>query len=240
MLIELQHRKKALMIRPIFLAAILAASTLAAETPQAPTVDSSGIPLKDVWALDMPGTRDVRELEKDLWKQSFSQSFLEESLSIKVQRILTKRLKPDEQAPPAFLVERTGLSALRQVVEQLELYEKDPRGKRPAVAEVPAHKELSLVFFSYARGRYVELDRVLKSENRIRIDYHYVAHQSTDVTSHFAIIPVGKLEAGTGKVLIERLPPVHQDGERVTVLNDGHKSVCSSFTFEVKEDVDRD
>lgn len=198
------------------------------------TCHTGEIPLKEIWALGMPGTKNVRDLEKDLWEQNTSRDFMKQSLCIKAQKLLMKRLKPDEQAPPAFFVEGTGLDALRQLVNQLEKYEKS-EGEHPAVAKVPAHKELSLVFFSYGGGRYIHLDSVKQGGNRIGIDYHEVAHQSKDVTSHFAIIPVGKLEPGPGKVLIDQLPPVHQEGARVTVLKDSYKTVCSPFTFEVEE-----
>ncbi len=223
------------MFRPVLVVALLTGMACAEVPPQRGAANARVIPLNEIWAYKMPGTRNVRELERPLADRVSSREFLEQSQSIKFQRLLMKRLEKDEVAPRAFFVRGTKLQALQNAVSEFEA-RTNPQYKVPAKITVPANVELSLVFFSYACGRYVHLDRVVRNENRFLIDYRYVGHISTDTTSHFAIIPVGRLEPGPGKVLVERLPPVHQDGERITVLNDGHKRVCQSFNFEVQDD----
>ncbi len=108
------------------------------------------------------------------------------------------RTEEHAKAGPCFLVAGEGKEALRNAASVLV------DGKPPAKS-LPAGKEVSLVFYSYAAPGYVCIRSVRHSDNRITIRYEIILHQSAQVTVHFALIPLGKLPAGPIKVEIDEL-----------------------------------
>ena len=62
------------------------------------------------------------------------------------------------------------------------------------------------MFYCYEYGRYVRLDNVSQSGSKVKIRYHFIAHNTGNMSTHFALIPLGKMSAGTTQVEIEQLP----------------------------------
>ena len=197
--------------------------------------DAEPIPLEQIWAHGMPGTRDVRELEpkRDTSKLSRSE-LLKGSLVLQIVQSLSSREWPKqgEQAGPAFAVEGVGREALANA--QIFLANRGKVIEGPSARWFPADTDLSLVFYSYSCTRYVRIVSVDQNDNQVIVKYRFVSHLSANMTTHFALIPLGKLQPGAVRVTIEQMPPVNEFGMEDTPLRNSRKYVCESTSFGIK------
>lgn len=194
------------------------------------------IPIKEVWAYQMPGTRDVRDLEPDKFgpqirKLSTAEQLKKSEKSLASQ-ILSKLefIKPGQKADQGFAVTGIRADALREAAAVLS------RKKKPQTS-FPANSELSVVFFSHLSGYYVHLDKVEKQPGLVVISYQFVPHETRNLTKHFALIPLGRLPSGNVSVDIKRLPMQKkfidagfQEADRLA-----ESQVAQSFRFTVTE-----
>jgi hypothetical protein len=188
---------------------ILALLTLLAHAmanePRKETAKIVEIPLKDIWAYQMPGTRDARELEPDKFGPQIRKLSTAEQLRITDKSLMNQigtqlqHDKPGQSARQAFAVARTGVDALREAAAVLS-------GKKKPQASFGANTNVSLVFFSYSSGYYVYLNKVELQPGLVVISYRFVPHETKEMTSHFALIPLGRLQPGEVKVDIKRSP----------------------------------
>ncbi len=202
---------------------ISAVSVAFALAEEAPVV----IPLKEIWAEDMPGTRNVRELEKVPPKLSNEELF-RHSLVEQVKLPLRKGLP--KAAGNGFAVAGTGLEALRGARDVLTNNKHRP-------GKLPRDDELSLIFYSYSVGTYVHLVSVDREKHVFTIKWRFVSHATLEATAHFALIPAGRLEPGTYNVNVVQLPL--RTGDRAARSRAIEKSlveriVCQPFSFEIK------
>jgi hypothetical protein len=185
------------------------------------------IPLKHIWALDMPRTRNVRDLEKVPPNLS-NEELYKQSLVEQIQRPLRKIRS--EAAGQGFVVLGTGVQALKGARDVFTNTREPP-------AAIPKGEELSIFFYSYLSGAYVHLDSVYREHGRITIRWRFITHMTLDTTAHFALIPIGKLSAGKHQVDIVQLPLQMQDrGARSQPIEkkEVNRIVCHSFSFRVK------
>ncbi|MDZ4659054.1 MAG: hypothetical protein SH868_15885 [Bythopirellula sp.] len=191
------------------------------------------IPLDQIWALDMPGTKDVHDLEpnQDALKGMTATELIEKSLVGNTRWLLNANRRPPygSQGERGFVVAATGLEALKQANAVLSK-------EKPRREIFSAGEELTLVFFSYSCGRDVRLDGVSRSGRKITVKYHFYAHSYSQSTTHFALVPIGKFSAGNVKVKIERMPDESLTGQS-SPMDQGRvrQTVCESFTFGVEE-----
>lgn len=144
----------------------------------AETVEKEGsdaIPLNHIWALQMPGTQDIRKLDP------------EDAKRIRVW--LTERTAERAEAGPCFFVEGEGKEALANAAKALV-------DDEPRLTSIPAGKNVSLVFYAYAAPGYVHVKSVHHSDEDVTVKYRVVTHETSNATVHFAIIPLGKLSPG--------------------------------------------
>jgi hypothetical protein len=163
------------------------------------------IPLNQVWAHEMPGTRDVRELEPDVFgegaiKLSRQQRARREKNSL-LNRIgsLIPFARDSVVTRPGFAVSSTGLEALQNAEAKLA---KDANPGRT----FSTHENVSIFFFSYSFGAYVHLQHIERRGKLIEISYRFVPHETKQMTAHFAIIQLGTLPGGQYRVNMVRLP----------------------------------
>jgi hypothetical protein len=124
------------------------------------------IPLSEIWALDIPGTKDILKLEnREKFRGMKVADLIKNSLVENTKSVLSSRHWParGQSAGGGFVVVGTGLEALKEANAVLV-----KKKERPDT--LPAGKELTLVFYSYMSGRYVRLDRVVKSNRDIKIE----------------------------------------------------------------------
>ncbi|BBO31565.1 hypothetical protein [Lacipirellula parvula] len=190
------------------------------------TAAAEEIPLKSIWALDMPGTQDIRKLDPPREKQPESvQEFIKSSLVERTAQTLNSdKLTRNGGTGRGFVVAATGVEALKQSHDVLAK-------EAERVDSVPAGEELSLVFYSYSSGQYVHLEQVERDGETITVKYRNVPHRTLDMSPHIALIPLGELSAGKYRVKVEELPPK----EKTDTPQKTRHVVCDSFSFVVSK-----
>lgn len=169
------------------------------------------IPLKSIWARYMPGTQNVRELSPEL----------SDDLAVWLMRQSTK----GRNAGKCFLVPGEGKAALQGAVDVLMGGEKRPTKL--------AGQEASLVFYSYSAPGVVTIYSIEREKQEITVRFKVTTHDEALSTTHFALIPLGKLPAGKFEVEIVEIEPdtPYRNKERT------QSAVCKSCTIEVEEGV---
>lgn len=191
--------------------AVLASSTAVAEE----------IPLKDIWAYGMPGTNALQDgLPRAVSPESPLVEGIRKSLGV---------LPPKDEAGKGFVVVGTGSTALEKAHRVLAKSEAKPRA-------VTAKDDVSVVFFAHQGGNYVHLNKVIRKGQKIVIHYAFVPHVTSEVSEHFAIIPIGKLNPGKATVEIIRDPDSKVLGNNVPdIPKAAEKSISKSFSFVVTD-----
>lgn len=146
------------------------------------------IPLDEIWAWQMPGTRPIDNL---LNRDDSNSS--DAKLVRDIRRVLADRPQIPRRA---FAVCGAGLEALRNAHAVFA-------GTKPS-SSFPVGSDISIVFFSYQAGTYVHLIEIERRDDVISVGYRFVPHRTTELTSHFALIPLSDLEVGQYSVKIIR------------------------------------
>jgi hypothetical protein len=192
------------------------------------------IPLKEIWAFNMPGTHDVRELEPDKFGAALANRSSREQLRIMRQSLTSQILsrvqfnKPGQKAARGFTVVGNGADALREA-HAVIADRKMPR------ESFPAGSDLSAVFFSHEFGYYVHVQKVEREADRVTIWYRFVPHETKELTRHFALIPLGSFSPGEVQVEIKRSLDKEGRGPDTSAES---RVVAQSFRFQVKADND--
>jgi len=178
------------------------------------------IPLDQLWASNMPGTRDIQSLDWEQLRNPYrplrtgTLDFLE-------------RLGKDK-AEPGFVVAGTGQEALIASRKKL------PKGEKPSNS-IPFGTEISIVYFSHRYVSSIDLHRVERRGNIIDVRYRFDVFGLDSLSARTALIPLGKLPAGKYRVNIIEIPPVKYQELPASMLVETHLRVCQSFTFIVEE-----
>ncbi len=198
------------------LAFVLCCSISYAEPP-----DEKGkkmeIPLSEIWANNIPGTKEIGRLAKQDPRLTGITSAL--------------GFPPKEEAKPAFAVQGKGLDALREAHAVIV----DKRKSRDTFA---AGSDVSVVFFAHETRSYVHLHKVERQGNNVNVSWRFVPHETEDMTRHVALISLGKLPSGKYRVNIIRsaMPQKYIDlGFRPTSDEVARRIVCGPFSFTVSE-----
>jgi hypothetical protein len=197
------------------------------------------IPLSEIWALDMPGTRDVRELEpeveaakeriKSLPAEQREEQFMrlfKNSLIGQIRQSL--KLTADKNEGSGFAVSSPEpLKAARDVLT----------GETKRTVSFAAGSDITAVFFSRQSNALVQIYHVERRANVIEIRYRFVPHEDAYVSEHFALIPLGKLPSRIYQVKV-LLGPMQQKylvaGVKQITSAQAAKFVSQSFKFEVQ------
>lgn len=206
----------------------LIGSTAAAETTNQLSAPSSQkhvevveVPLDNVWAFRMPGTRDVAGMIRDSHSLLFDQ----------IRGTLSTLPEKGSKAKPSFVVAGDDLAALKAAKEVLA------DGKPPRTS-FRSDEELHVFFFSRLCFVYVHLDSVQRSKSNIEIRYSFVPHDQSVMTEHFALIPLGRLPRGEYRIDIIRSPVSSKliaQGYVPTSDAVADSTVCKSSEFEVTD-----
>jgi hypothetical protein len=193
-------------MRPVLLTALALISSLGLSRC---ALAQTEIPLKDVWAHLMRGTRDIRELSKE------DIAAIRETLSNGTQK--------QAEAGPCFIVFGDEKEALRRARKMIVDDEKP-------VTSLRSDGAAWLVFYSYAAPGYVCLESVSQSEGKVIVQYEVLIHATANATQHFALIPLGKLPAGELNVEIAEVvsDTPYSNHEKT------ERSVCDSCTFVIE------
>jgi hypothetical protein len=190
-------------------------------------VRAEEIPLKDIWAEGIPGTRNVRDLQ--YVPEPRSRAARQLSLVEQFKSPLRRGLPPDA-AGKGFAVSGTGLAALQAASDVMT-----GKSKRPA--KLPADQDITVVIYSHLFGASFRLDSVDQGGKVITVKWHFETHSAPMSTAHFALIPLGKLAPGKYEVSMVELPLRTGDrGARSEPIpkKQIRSVVCQSFQFTVK------
>jgi hypothetical protein len=209
---ERGRQSEALLMRLIILALAvtveLASLAVADEEPVR-------IPLKEIWAYEMPGTLDINQLD-----QGRAQKELVEPLLANIEENWAN--------DRGSAVPGEGLEALRAFYK-IKLKEREP-------ALLSKKLPISIVFYTRLLYPYVHLHSIAKERNVVTIRYHLIPHRTADSTQHIALIPLGKLCPGKYVVKLERLP---MDGSKEFGLpepsQEQERKICKPFSFTVTQ-----
>jgi hypothetical protein len=168
------------------------------------------IPLKEIWGFGMPETRDARTLDDEQ-----STPLVEE-----IQRALSR-----DDTGPGFVVVGTREQALINAHKVLT----SKTWKEPD-ARLTSDTELSLVFYARLSARHVWVNNVRRNGSKIVVKYEAITHETRDLTTHFALIPLTDLPAGKYDVIFQEMPTLTPGG---TAAKKAPEIVCKSFSFEV-------
>ncbi len=191
---------------------------LLAETTAQP--EEREIPLKDIWALHMPGTIDLAKIDNAVASREMAS----------IRQLLSRPPAEGKDGKAGFVVLGRPMDALHEAHAVLV------DGKK-ALDTIPKDNLSSVVFFSHEFGRYVHVQSVERRGNDIEIKYKFVPHKSKELTEHFALIPLGKLPAGTMRVNILQTPMPKElvvAGWKPISADTARRVVCNSFSFVVK------
>jgi hypothetical protein len=208
--------------------------------------DVKQIPLSQIWAYNMPSTRDVQELEPEAYGRearslSEAEQFERINKSIIQQIRLSLQLEPDTDAQgrtikrepgKAFAVVGTGKEALIEAKAILS-------GRKEPQNTFPAKSKLSIVFHSLEAGSYVHLTSVERMDNRIIIHFQFVPHFTAVVSSHFALIPVVDLPSGKIEVQIVQEPMKDEYGVGKGLEPNAEwqeQVICKPFSFTIEQE----
>lgn len=205
--------------------ALLVGSTNADETEKPIT-----IPLDQIWAFRMPGTKDIAALEPDNTPKVEHGHLVGE-----IRRALANVPPKGSTARACFAVVGTGLEALRAahavLVDNVQPAEEFRKGD-----------EICVVFLSYQFGKYVHLKNVERRGSLFEVQYEFVPHRTEQVTEHFALVPLGPLPSGEYRVTVSQQPMRKEyivAGFKPVSDADAKRIVCHSFSFAVTNTEDQ-
>jgi hypothetical protein len=213
------------MARAVFFAALFFVAGCDTSPPSSASSAPAGvhIPLKDIWAWGMPGTKDVRDLDSD-----------QKPLIWKIDKALNRNpfdLPPDQRdAGSAFALAGTEASVLQDAAAILA-------GEKKADERFSTEDDVWVCFYSLPLGSSVHIRDVELTGNVVKVSFVFFAHKTKAITSHFALVPLGKLTSGKYSVEIVQMPMDTSDFLLMKKLDKDidkeaeRKYVCKPFSF---------
>lgn len=186
------------------------------------------IPLKSIWAANMPGARNIRELEPRTKGDNREFGPLMHTIYRTMQGGRSGQSWGRPDAGPGFPVPGEGIAALNAAYDILS--DNDERPTKVSAGEV------SVVFFARQSGQYCYLEKVEREGNVIALTYRFHAHRTANITGHFALIPLGTLKPGEYEVRMEQLQVARPTGEASGLIEGERlkRTVSEPFSFEVQ------
>ena len=164
---------------------------------ESPSDKTKIIPLDKIWAYEMPGTRDIKALSKNVPADELDMRLMNAVLELSYHR--AERMKFKDVARPGFAVSGSRRSALHAAFAVFI----DWGARRE---EFSSGDEITIVFFSDPISRYlVQLQQVEREDNEIEILYQLKPGIGGRNYSNFALIPLGKLRVGEYRVEMRQL-----------------------------------
>jgi hypothetical protein len=165
---------------------------------ESPSEKAKTISLDTIWANEMPGTRDIHTLSKNVPMDELDMRLMNAVLELSYHR--AERMKFKDVARPGFAVSGSGRSALHAAFAVFI----DWGARRE---DFSSGDEITIVFFSEPVSRYlVQFQQVERKDNEIEIRYQLKPDIGGRNYTNFALIPLGKLPVGKYVVAMRQLP----------------------------------
>ncbi len=175
-------------MRIFLMAAVLALLHVVLAIAAEPNAAATAVPVEAIWALDMPGTRDIRELDAP---------------ADPIVETVVKEISEIRRHDCCYAVRGEGGDALRDFLRVRTRVENWHR--------LPAAEPISLVFFTRPTHDAVVVDRVERTGARFRLFFRFAPRDAADASPGLAVIPVGRLPIGQYAVTPERVPAKAED-----------------------------
>ena len=199
------------------------------ETPSAsdaaPARGATIVPLDQIWALNNPGTQDVHKIDP----ANFELGDVKQSPTVDAIKMSLAHRRREEKSGEAFVVVGTPSDAVQQAAAVLV------KGEKAAAAVSPG-TEINLIFYSKMSGRYVHITSVEQLAQTITVKYRFVSHPTMEMTTQFAVIPLGVLDEGEYEVKITQLPAIDTTGGAAKPLPNPENIVCQDVSFRVERE----
>lgn len=200
------------------------------------------IPLDRIWALDMPGTRDINEYRDEDKPQQPGEEAWQRVLS-SIRKTLAHKRR-DKLAMPSFAVVAGGdrhevVLARDGIRKGIPLFGEPDNARRNTPLfndSFFSTDELSVVFYSYTSPYVIEFERIERRGAVIDIRYRFVPGIPPGSMVHFAMIPLGKLSVGEYRVEISQssMEQKYVDaGFKPVSDKQASRIVCQPFSFNV-------
>lgn len=193
------------------------------------------IPLKEVWALDMPGMRPINELEPGERIGAAKMAYGPLTMGILEYAQVGRHSHGRRIGPngPGMAVAGRDLAALETAHALLT-------GKQKPATSISG--EVTIVFHTIAAAPFIRLDSGQRRGKTITIAYHFYFTPTLEGHSPFALIPVGELEPGKYDVRFHENSYETADRREKVARKDTSRLVrevvCKDFSFEVTKPVD--
>ena len=201
----------------------LASNILILQIREQPDPTDRVIPLSDVWALDMPGTRPMNRVMKG---DPPVYEAPEGQLVEEIRRALDYDPSKHPTAEPGFAVAGEGMEALHDAHAVLV------GGRHPREA-FRSDDVVSVVFYSHLYGSYVHLNQIAVRGKIVDVTFRVVPHLTREVTNHIAIIPLGRLPKG--RIQVDVQLELSAEASRLDVGEVTGRIVSRSFLFSVAD-----
>ncbi|MCI0334546.1 MAG: hypothetical protein L0228_15115 [Planctomycetes bacterium] len=206
-------------VRALIVALLLTANA-SAQTPSDES-EAVTIPLEEIWAYGMPGTRKIEDIARLSDMRSLGPIF--ESWFNR-----SEKMKFKDVARAGFAVSGSDVSALRAALAVFS--EKEKPQKR-----FSSEDKVTIVFFSEpCGGNHVRIEQVERVDNHIEIQYWLEPYFERTLSQTFALIPLGKLPPARYDVEMRQLPRDHKYirlGLNPTDEDWSAKVLCKPFKF---------
>ncbi len=196
------------------------------------------IPLDEVWTNEMPGTRNVFDLEPTPGSKRWATLSQEERTRPRkllwepIVNSLMERAGKRETIGAGFAVKSNDLEALRAAHGVL-VDGKEPRESFAVGSDV------TLVFFSYpSDGYHIHLKRIERHDDEIAIQYDLKPYFERYLSMGFALIPLGKLPVGKYRCIPTQIAMEPRFAAMVKKSLDEDWSfqfVCKPFFFSITD-----
>lgn len=206
-------------MRTIAILLLLASPCLAGEPPS--------IPLGDIWAFDMPGTKSMRHLDPLSDDVPYAGQPETKSFFWKMMKALQKP-KHDNRIGTVFIVVGDPQEALLEASLVLQ-------GKKNPRDVLPTDANLSLVFFARSGGEYVQITSVESGDTEVTINYRRTQHMTANLSYHAALIPIGRRSSGSLAVRIHELPTLDEYGQPGYFVRSAKNRISGNRTFCIQE-----
>jgi len=236
----------------VWLAAGCANAEDASENPD--NAETVVIPLDQIWALDMPGTKSIRKLEAEAQPELLLGISPEERRGARSRTLWTdiavSLASESTDWPSKGQTARSGFAVLGIGKEAFQNAHKIlVKGEQPQRSFVAGDK-VSLVFFSYGMGAYVHIREVKKSGHEIEIGYRFAIPSDKIRSVHMALIPLDAaalpLPVGNYVVQLKTLSSANElgdgtfktveDRERYPSVNEwATRFVCHPYSFSIRQ-----
>ncbi len=197
-------------------------NSLRIEILQKPLATDRMIPVSDIWALDMPGTK---PMIVRLSGRPLRHSAPEGPLVADMLLALHQELGPTESARSCFVVNNGALSGLAEAKQVLV----EGRLRRSSIAGTG---NACAVFFSRPFGWYVHLTSAELRGQVLQLTYRLVPHETKEMTSHLALVPLSALPIG--QLRIDVKPEIDAGWSRVAMGEWIDRVICRSTNVDVR------